>query len=158
MSALLQAVRAAHAPSEAEERAAVVREALSWLGTPWHHRARVKGAGVDCGQFLAAVFIHVGLVAPFPIAEYPQDWNLHRDAERFLETVQTSARRVLPPARPGDLVLFQYGRCISHGGIVVKWPGIVHAWRDAGVVLDDVTINEELRIRYRGLWSVWGRR
>ena len=29
-------------------RAAVVHEARTWIGTPFHHQARVKGAGVDC--------------------------------------------------------------------------------------------------------------
>ena len=25
-----------------------VAEALTWLGTPYHHQGRVKGVGVDC--------------------------------------------------------------------------------------------------------------
>ena len=29
-------------------RAAVVTEAKTWIGTPFHHAARVRGAGVDC--------------------------------------------------------------------------------------------------------------
>jgi cell wall-associated NlpC family hydrolase len=36
-------------------RAAVVREAESWIGTPFHHAARVKGAGIDCLMLLAEV-------------------------------------------------------------------------------------------------------
>jgi cell wall-associated NlpC family hydrolase len=31
-------------------RAAVVAEARSWLGTPFHHQGRVKAAGVDCAM------------------------------------------------------------------------------------------------------------
>jgi hypothetical protein len=37
-------------------RAAVVKEALTWLGTPYHHHARVKGVGVDCARLLCAVY------------------------------------------------------------------------------------------------------
>ena len=48
--------------TEHEQRQAVVAEALTWLGTPYHHRARVKGAGVDCGQLLAAVFEGAGVL------------------------------------------------------------------------------------------------
>lgn len=33
-----------------EQRAAVAQEALAWLGTPYHHHARIKGVGVDCAQ------------------------------------------------------------------------------------------------------------
>lgn len=25
-----------------------VTEALTWLGTPYHHQGRIKGVGVDC--------------------------------------------------------------------------------------------------------------
>src|SRR5260370_9302840 len=45
-------------------RAAVVQEAESWIGTPFHHAARVKGAGVDCLMLLAEVYQHPGVVAP----------------------------------------------------------------------------------------------
>ena len=31
-------------------------EALTWLGTPYHHQGRVKGVGVDCGQILIAIY------------------------------------------------------------------------------------------------------
>jgi hypothetical protein len=31
--------------SQAAERRAVIAEAMTWKGTPWHHRARIKGAG-----------------------------------------------------------------------------------------------------------------
>ena len=36
-------------------RAAVVAEAIAWLGTPYHHRARIKGVGVDCAQLALGV-------------------------------------------------------------------------------------------------------
>ena len=31
-------------------RERVVAEALSWLGTPYAHRQRLKGVGVDCAS------------------------------------------------------------------------------------------------------------
>src|SRR5262249_43477037 len=43
-------------------RAAVVAEAESWIGTPFHHAARVKGAGVDCLMLLAEVYERAGIV------------------------------------------------------------------------------------------------
>ena len=33
--------------TEAETRAAIVAEAMSWIGTPYHSHARIKGVGVD---------------------------------------------------------------------------------------------------------------
>ncbi len=38
--------------TEAEQRAAIVKEALTWLGTPFVYGACVKQVGVDCGRFL----------------------------------------------------------------------------------------------------------
>ena len=31
-------------------RARIVAEAMTWLGTPYHHRGKLKGIGVDCAQ------------------------------------------------------------------------------------------------------------
>jgi cell wall-associated NlpC family hydrolase len=39
-----------------------------------------------------------------------------------------------PPPEPGDLVLFRFGRCFAHGGIVTLWPRLIHAWNGMGVV------------------------
>ena len=33
-----------------------VQEALTWLGTPYHHQGRVKGVGVDCGTLICEVY------------------------------------------------------------------------------------------------------
>ena len=143
--------------SEAEERAEVVREALSWLGTPYHHQARVKGSGVDCGQFLAAVFEAAGIIPHVQPDDYPCDWHLHRGEERYLGHVEQFAQRVEGrPPQPGDIVLHRIGRCISHGAIVVEWPQIVHAYVGQGVILDDAERNQALAARQVGIWSMWG--
>ena len=138
-------------------RAAIVTEARSWLLTPWHHNARVKGAGVDCGQFLAAVFEAVGLVPHVETIDYPADFMMHRDDEIFLGYVERYATPLLnlePLA--GDVVLFRFGRVISHAGIVTQWPEIIHAYVDTkNVTLDNVATNLRLRERYVGAWTVF---
>src|SRR5215475_8049951 len=48
---------------EAHERAAVIAEAKTWLGTPFAHRSMVKGAGVDCAQLVRLVFIECGVLS-----------------------------------------------------------------------------------------------
>jgi len=35
-------------PEMDPRRLAVTEEARVWLGTPYHHMGRVKGAGTDC--------------------------------------------------------------------------------------------------------------
>src|ERR1700736_4246432 len=77
-----------------EQRAAVVAEAMTWLGTPWRHRGRVKGAGVDCAQFVIKAYAGAGLIDDFDTGEHPPDWHIHRDEERFLPFVPRFAREI----------------------------------------------------------------
>lgn len=142
--------------TEHEQRAAVVREALSWLGTPYHHAARIKGAGVDCGQILAAVYEAAGLIPHVEPEPYPHDWHLHRGVERYRGHVEQFAHRTDRTPQPGDVALFRWGRCISHGAIVIAWPQVLHAFVGLGVILDDADANMELRARFAGAWTFWG--
>lgn len=149
---------ATHSPGILAQRAAVVAEALSWLGTPWVHAARIKGAGVDCGQFLADVFERAGVVAHVPTPAYAQDWALHRSEEVFRGIVEQYARPLPSGAAPapGDVLLFRFGRCLSHGGIVVEGRMFVHAYLNAGrVVVDSLDNNGDLAARCVGAWSPW---
>jgi NlpC/P60 family putative phage cell wall peptidase len=125
-------------------RALVLGEVISWLGTPYHHAARLKGVGVDCLTLLAEVYERAGIIPRVEIPFYPPDWNLHRDAERYLEGVTRFARELPyggdnPLPQLGDVAVFKFGRCFAHGAIVVSWPQLIHAWHKAGVVYADAT-------------------
>jgi NlpC/P60 family putative phage cell wall peptidase len=119
-------------------RAAVVAAARAWLGTPYHHMGRVKGAGVDCLMLLAEVYEAAGIVPHVAVPFYPPDWNLHRDAERYLEGVMRYAHPVETPSA-GDVALFKFGRCFAHGAIVTDWPHLIHAFVRVGVIEGDAT-------------------
>src|SRR3954471_23995131 len=122
-------------------RAVVVKEAESWIGTPFHHAARVKGAGIDCLMLLAVVYEHAGVVARIEPPFYVPDWHLHRDAERYMEGLLRYARPIEAPPLAGDIALFRFGRTFSHGAIVTNWPRLVHAYWNIGVVLGDATLH-----------------
>jgi cell wall-associated NlpC family hydrolase len=134
-------------------RAAVVAEAQSWIGTPFHHAARVKGAGVDCLMLLAEVYERAGVVGHVDPGFYVPDWHLHRDAERYIEGLLHYAREIErspqsgdgppqgPHPLPGDIALFRFGRTFSHGAIVTQWPRLVHAYWSIGVVWGDATLH-----------------
>ena len=115
-------------------RSAVIAEAETWLKTPWHHNARVRGAGVDCGQHIIGSYIGAGLVEHFETGAYPADWMLHQAQERYLEWVERYLDPVDAPL-PGDVAAWRYGHCFSHGAIVVEWPLIIHAYRPEGMVV-----------------------
>ncbi|MGC2200918.1 MAG: hydrolase [Stellaceae bacterium] len=119
------------------QRLLVVAEAETWLRTPYHHMGRVKGGGTDCLMLLAEVYEAAGVLPHVEVPFYPADWNLHRDAERYLDGVICYAREIDGPPGPGDVAVFRFGRCFSHGAIVVSWPRLIHAWWDSGVVAGD---------------------
>ena len=120
-------------------RAAVIVEAERWLGTPFHHAGRIKGAGADCLMLLAEVYERAGVILHVEPPFYVPDWHLHRDAERYIEGLLDYAR---PVARPeeGDIALFRFGRTFSHAAIVVEWPRLIHAYWALGVVRGDATL------------------
>ena len=118
-------------------RAAVVKEAQSWIGTPFHHAARVKGAGIDCLMLLAEVYERAGAAPHIEPPFYVPDWHMHRDAERYLEGLVGYAGEIPGPPLPGDIALFRFGRIFSHGAIVTEWPRLIHAYWAQGVVWGD---------------------
>ena len=118
--------------------------ALEWLGTPYVNNAMAKGHGVDCAYLLIASLIGSGLIAKgqLQIENYSNEWHLHRSEEKYLKYVQKVADEVpIDDIRIGDFLLYQYGRCISHGAIYVGNNLVVHAFVDLGVIyssIDDV--------------------
>lgn len=148
--------------SEIAQRAAVVAEARSWIGTPYHNCADIKGVGVDCGMLLVRVFVDCGLCPPFDPRPYPIDWHLHRSEERYLGFLFDRSAEAAEP-QPGDVMVLRYGRCYSHGGIVTRSAPVtlVHAFHPARCVLEEpveqngVLNDPERKPRF---FSFWGKR
>ena len=122
-----------------EKRAQVVEEALSWIGTPYHHAASVKGAGADCGTLLIEVYSRCDVIEKFKPRKYSRQFHLHRDEEWYKRYVESWATPVDTP-QMGDICLFKVGRLFSHGAVVIDWPHVVHAMaREEFVIKDDVS-------------------
>src|SRR6185437_10583982 len=83
-----------HAEMTPENVARVLDEARTWIGTPYHHMADIKGVGVDCAMLPVRVFCDLGIVPLFDPRPYPHDWMLHRSDERYLGWVKQFAQRV----------------------------------------------------------------
>lgn len=140
------------------ERALVVAEARSWLGTPYHVGARLKRVGVDCAQLLVAVYEALGLVADVVLEPYNTQWFLHHTDEIFLAGIASYCHRVgglLAPLAPGDIVLFRYGRAVSHGAIAVDDRTVIHAVRQSGrVTLEECGAGSPLAARLDSVWRI----
>lgn len=143
--------------TEQKQRSAVIAEAKSWLLTPYHHAARIKGAGVDCMMLLAEVYAAVGVIMPVAEFEhYPMDWMLHKDDDRYSEGLLRYCRPV-EAALPGDVAMFRFGRVPSHSAIVIEWPLVIHAYADErGVVISNAE-QGKLSGRCVAFYSPWGR-
>lgn len=118
-------------------RDAIIKAAEGWLGTPYHHQARLKHIGCDCLGLLRGVWAEVyGEEGETP-PPYSRDW-----AERAgQETLYLAARRhmieIAPKDRqPGDLLLFRWNEdCpAKHCAILVSPSHMIHAYEGAGVV------------------------
>lgn len=137
-------------------RQQVIEEARSWLRTPYHHQASVKGAGVDCAMLLIAVYHACGLIPHIDPRPYPHDWMMHRDEEKFLSWLQQYGDEVQKP-EPADVIVWQFGRTYSHGAILVDSDGtIVHSYLQAGMVTLGNLQDSELAMRKAKYFKVRG--
>lgn len=137
-------------------REQVVQEALSWVGTPYLHQGLVKGkdGGVDCAMINIGVFRDFAkkIPASYDPRPYPMQWHLHRSEEKYLDWFHRFGTEVDTP-QLGDIVLFKYGRTVSHSGIVVADDVMVHAYRQAGeVILENISAHIE---RFHSYWSIF---
>ena len=131
-----------------EQRQTVAGEARRWLGTPYHHNARLLGVGVDCALLPAAVYEAAGVIEHVD-PKYCRDWHLHRSGEQYVDwVIHTGGREITrEEADTGDLVLWRWGRTFSHGAIIVDRPNVIHAWLGLGVTQDNMDQHTELSSR-----------
>lgn len=119
----------------------IAQTALTWIGTPYANNAMAKGQGVDCAMLVIGVLEECGLLQPnqIKVEHYSNEWHLHRNEEKFIKHLELFAYEVdADDIQVGDFVLYQYGRCISHGSIYVGNNMVAHAYVDMGVILSRI--------------------
>jgi cell wall-associated NlpC family hydrolase len=119
-------------------RERIAAEALSWLKTPYHECADLKGVGVDCAMLLVRVFDAAGLgPRGFDPRPYNPRFHLHHSDELYLKWLRSAGAVPVDSPRQGDVALFKFGRCFSHGSIIVDDAlGVVHAYVKIGVTFN----------------------
>jgi len=145
--------------SNEQMRSAVVAEAYSWLRTPYHHHARIKGerGGVDCLQLLCAVFEAAGVTPHIETGFYAREHHLHRNEEIYIEGVERYGAVEVQTPGLGDIALFQWGRTWSHGGVIVALEPellLVHSYLGRGVTINKLS-EEPLHGHPPRFWSVF---
>jgi len=122
----------AHAGRTHAGRSLIIAEARRWIGTPYHHRASLRGVGTDCLGLIRGVWRALYDGEPEPLPDYTQDWAEATGAETLLEA---STRHLLPVTgapEPGDVILFRMRRNgpARHVGIMggtMDAPTLIHA-------------------------------
>ncbi len=144
------------------ERKKITDIARTWLKTPYHSNAMIKGIGCDCLTILAGVFDEAGLVIKPPIPKYSPQFMLNRSDELYMSGLLEYTKEVSDPL-PGDIAMWKFGRCFSHAGIVIRWPIIIHAYVGRTVQEEDVSKADWLNFmpngkdpRPRKFFSYWG--
>lgn len=133
----------------------VIAIARSWLGTPYHEQASLRGVGCDCLGLARGVWREVVGPEPFPIPAYSRDWGETGPREVLAE----GARRMMPEIAlsdigPGALVLFRMKpRAIAkHVGILTSPDGFLHAYERLGVIEEPLTPTWRRRIVFAFLF------
>lgn len=108
-------------------RQAIIDEAYTYIGTPYQHKGRIKGVGVDCGGMIYNLFSPYLPLPPFP-ASYASDWSLHKgDNEIYLDFIAPFVIEVPRPV-PAGVTMVQFGRNFGHGIVCVGKNQFIHSY------------------------------
>lgn len=121
----------------------VLELARSWIGTPYHHQARKKGAGCDCIGLVIGIWeeLYNGLPQGIKIPPYTSAWAEETKkslmvafAAQYLEPVPLLSRV------PGDVLMFSMLRNgpTKHAGILSGGDKIIHAYQGHAVAETDM--------------------
>ena len=133
----------------------VIAVARSWLGTPYHDQASLRGVGCDCLGLARGVWREVVGPEPFLIPPYSRDWG--ETGPR--EVLADGARQMMPEvpvqlAGSGALILFRMmPRAIAkHVGILTGPDTFLNAYERLGVIEEPLTPAWRRRIAFAFLF------
>lgn len=114
----------------------ILAEAPWWLGTPYHHRAAIRGQGCDCVGLLAGIALACKrLPADWTLPLYSPEWHWHQEHERLVEVLTGLGCLPLPLGQTPDgaIVLFRNEKALAHAGIMMPDGMLLHAQRRPGI-------------------------
>lgn len=131
--------------------AQIVASARGWIGTPFVHRASVRGSGADCLGLLCGVWRDVFRAVPADVPFYTADWSEPQGHEVLWRALQ---QHMVPKAADGDAVgdvlLFRMrdGAVAKHCAVQTACgarASFVHSYMRHGVV--ETSLSEPWRRR-----------
>jgi NlpC/P60 family putative phage cell wall peptidase len=117
-------------------RSQIVTLARTWLGTPYHHQASLKGAGCDCIGLVRGIWRELYGAEAEALPAYTRDWAEGSGRETLLEAARRHLVEVQPSkAQPGDVLIFRWrrGTLAKHCAILSALPPLPGCGERAGV-------------------------
>lgn len=124
-------------PAMTVTRDHIVKLARSWIGTPYHHQASLKGTGTDCLGLVRGIYRSLYDSEAETAPAYSPDWGEISGEETLLAAAKRHlSSRSLSSAGPGDVLVFRIrsGAIAKHVGILTGPATMVHAAERVGVV------------------------
>jgi NlpC/P60 family putative phage cell wall peptidase len=121
----------------AADPARVIEAARSWLGTPYHDQASVRGVGCDCAGLARGIWRELIGDEPATLPPYSRDWGEVGTRETFAAFIRPFLIEIDPAdAGPGTLLLFRMKRQgpAKHCGVLVEKGMFIHAIERRGVM------------------------
>lgn len=119
-----------HARRQAVNQRAV-EIARTWIGTPYHHQASLKGIGCDCLGLIRGIWRELYGKEPQSIPAYTPDWaeanpreTLYLAAKHHMQEIEKSDMKL------GNIILFRWRnkQPAKHAAIISNNDKIIHAY------------------------------
>lgn len=143
----------------------IVKEARSWVGTPYHHQAATKRYGVDCVGLIVGVgksLAYFGtdfddLFRQFDgYSRTPNPVKMRRGLELFLEPAGLDKNQI---PTPGLIGWFEWREDLPmHLAIFAEFAGrptMIHSFKPVGRCVEH-TLDETWRGRINSFWKYRG--
>lgn len=146
------------APLAADQRAAVIAAARSFVDVPYRHRGRTR-VGIDCVGLAVAALAEAGIEVADRRFYSPQPDGVTLRAalvERLGEPFWRKGDAV-ELLQPGDLLLMAWNRHPSHVALTTPYPlgglAVIHSYAEAGRVVEH-RLDSKWTARVREAWRL----
>jgi NlpC/P60 family putative phage cell wall peptidase len=114
----------------------IVSIARTWLGTPYHYQASLRGVGTDCIGLVRGIYRELHGREPEAVPPYTRDWAEATGEETLISAARRHLIEIGPNAvAPGDVLVFRYrSRAVAkHAAILTTPATMIHAIEGAPV-------------------------
>jgi cell wall-associated NlpC family hydrolase len=135
--------------------------AAQWLGTPFVPHARIRGAGVDCVNLVAQIYLACGFLKDFRQPDYTVQEGKHLEHSKLVAWLESSGHfmrlSILDPklSTAGDALCFRFRQRVAHHvGLKLYDDKFIHVLEHRRVQvgsLNDRTYGSSLTAIYRPL-------